>query len=590
MLFFAFLYIVFTVITTVLLDKTDQAFSIYTEGCTIRNFPLVGENIKNLVNFPRGTINCSKSDQLLNSNQTHIWIDEEAFSYYSILQITEFYCCYNSFKADKLIENISYGKCIQILGVIKALHEFVRVECFYFDNKIYQDYFVFPKTRQYSTKDLTKFSVIMFGIESVSRVNFLRTMPETAKFLKERGSIQLLGYNKLGDNSFPNLYPLLTGHSFNYILKVCIHNNNTNHSNLCSFIWDKFKMSGFLTALGSDSPAGLLGSYEYSLRKLPTDYYLQPFMYETRNLFKNKHYNYHLCCQNKFYYKILLNYVLDLSKNIEKHNVFGIFWEESVSHEHLNYPHLMDFDYRELLQKIENNGYLNESVIVFFSDHGMRWGEIVETEQGRLEERLPLMEVLFPIKFKTLYKIAYQNFKENSGRLTTPYDIYYTLNDLLDPTLLNDEIIFQRNNKRRNRKKSSLFLPVSQKRTCEFVGISEHWCTCYKGKRLQAGRRSTIFAAQHLMTHINGLLNNYPQCNKLTIESILEVTVIKDIRGSTFRVVIRASPGRGVFDGTLRMERGLWAVSGTVSRLNLYRGQSYCVQDNKIEMYCYCKY
>lgn len=592
---FAELFVILTVVSKVLLDKSksSQAFAIFTEGCIIRNYPLVGENIKNLVGFPQRTVDCLKSSPFLNSNQSHIWVEDDAIPYINKISPTDFFCCYTNFIANNKMGNISYGNCIEFSVVIKAQHEFVRVECFYLDNKIHIEFFLFPKLRPSSAKkDPTKFNVLIFGIESVSRMNFLRTMPETADFLHKRGSVQLLGYNKVGDNSYPNLFPLLTGQSFKDVLKKCIHTNNTVDSYDCIYIWDYFKDAGYVTAVGADSTAGLLGSYEYNFRQLPSDFYLQPFIYETRALFKNTQYNYHLCAGNKLYYKILLDYISDLSEHLEHNNMFGLFWEESVSHEQLNDPRIMDNDYSKLLLKLEDSGYLDETVVIFLSDHGMRWGDIVLTDQGRLEERLPLLEVLFPQKFKNLYKLAYQNFKENSGRLITPYDIYYTLIDLLNPVLLTDHTIQQRSLNEENLNKSSLFVPVSEKRTCALVGISEHWCTCYKGKSLQANHKSRNLAARHLITHINSLISDFPQCHALAVDSILDVSVNRDSQGSTFRVMIQASPGGGIFDGTLRRERGVWAVSGTVSRANLYRGQNTCFRHpnivESVEMYCYC--
>ncbi|XP_063839101.1 uncharacterized protein LOC135088147 [Ostrinia nubilalis] len=585
-LFALFLYYFIVSIESTL--SNSEAFAIFTEGCIIPAFPLISENIKGLVGLPKKTIDCAKSYPLLISNESHIIIEEAALEHYNVMEKAQFYCCYQSFYAKKSMEDIVYESCIQFTDTIEGRHEFVRVECYYLDSIFYTDFFIFMKnTKTIAGKESNKFNVMIFGLESVSRINFLRTMPGTAKFLRDRGSVQLLGYNKLGDNSFPNLFPLLLGKSFKdeNIYKY----NNTIDTNMGPFVWDQYKRSGYVTALGSDSMAGLLGAYEYNLNNLPTDYYLLPFMYESRTLFKNKFYNYHMCYQNKMYYKTLLNYIYGLSRNLKDNNLFGIFWEESVSHEQLNYPHIMDSQYLNLLIKLESSGYLNETVVIFLSDHGMRWGKIVQTEQGRQEERLPLVEILLPYQFKSLYKLAYKNLQTNAHRLTTPFDMHATLIDLLDPTLLNDEEIDKRSESGLYDNQSSLFLPISKNRTCEYVGISDHWCTCYKGKQLPTGHKTRIKAAKFLIQSINSILVRFPQCHKLSIKNILDVSMVRDVRGSTFRVAVEANPGGGIFDGTLRSERGVWANSGTISRLNLYRGQSDCVTDISVKLYCYCK-
>lgn len=50
-------------------------------------------------------------------------------------------------------------------------------------------------------------NVILFGIDSVSRMNLIRTMPKTAKHLHESGWFEMAGYNKV--SSSPSS-PLLT--------------------------------------------------------------------------------------------------------------------------------------------------------------------------------------------------------------------------------------------------------------------------------------------------------------------------------------------------------------------------------------------
>lgn len=594
MLFFVILY--FNLVITVTGFKSSDIFTISTKGCTIPTFPIVKENMQNIFQFPILKNNCSKSIALIKSNASHLWVAEDAYFHYGIQleKESDFYCCYRNFSAQDYIESISYGSCIPFSTSTKADHEFVRVECYYEDDKMYDDFFVFASAanKLFEKTDLyvLDYNVLIFGIESLSRINFLRTMPLTANFLKEKGAVQLLGYNKLGDNSLPNLAPLLTGKSMEQF-KLC-NKKEYFDSSTCSFIWDEYKNAGYVTALGADSIAGLLGSYEYKINKKPTDYYLQPFMFETRNLFHNKAYNFHLCVLNKFCYKILLNYIKGVTENVSDYKLFGMFWEESVTHEHINYPHIMDKDYSKLLRNLEDIGYLDDTILIFLSDHGMRWGEFVRTEQGRLEERLPLLEVLFPQKFRDRYKLAFNNFKMNSGRLTTPFDLYHTLKDLIRPYLLEDAKILKQTQKLwtsyQNLSSSSLFLPVSESRTCSTVGISEHWCACNRAGRIPASRKTKILAAEHLISHINILLAKYPQCHNLKIKEILQVSYVRDPHGRTFRVMVETVPGGGIFDGTLRRERGVWAISGTVSRLNSYRGQTSCLRNDYIEMYCYC--
>lgn len=51
-------------------------------------------------------------------------------------------------------------------------------------------------------------SVIMFGIDSMSRINIRRTMPKVYKFLTQSGWYEMQGYNKV--NFMPANYPRIT--------------------------------------------------------------------------------------------------------------------------------------------------------------------------------------------------------------------------------------------------------------------------------------------------------------------------------------------------------------------------------------------
>ncbi|XP_026726962.1 uncharacterized protein LOC113493268 [Trichoplusia ni] len=593
--FWEVLSYVIVIIKEVLTVFESEVFALRTEGCSIIDYPEVSDNIKSFVGPPQDSQNCASSMQLVTSNTSHIWVIEEALPSFNVLKEELFYCCYTNFSAIANMSNINYGDCKLFSSVIKAEHEFVRVECYYLDNKVYENFFLFnsldPISNTASNKD--SYNVLILGIESMSRLNFHRTMPLTANFLKDKGMIELLGYNKIGDNSFPNLFPILTGLSFDYV-KQAYTRNKVLDLNKCQFIWDKFKEKGYQTALGSDSIAAVLGTYEYSLRRQPTDNYLQPFIFETRNLFKDQHYNFHQCMGSKFFYQILLDYIYSLTHKLKNNNFFGMFWEESVSHEDLNMPNIMDESYHNFLKELHKENYLNKTVLVLLSDHGMRWGPIVQTAQGRSEERLPLLGILFPEQFRRRHKLAIKNILINTKRLTTPFDIYKTLLDLLNLKSLEDLALIERyrtlGSEYSLHSKTSLFLPVSPKRNCTTVGIEEHWCSCHKGKRIKIGSKLKISAALKLVMRLNELLNNYPQCQTLVLRRIYDVSLVENHKKwKIYTVMVKTAPGGGIFDATLiRRDASNWVVSGTVSRLNLYGNQSYCVPDATLKMYCFC--
>ena len=55
-------------------------------------------------------------------------------------------------------------------------------------------------------------NILLLGFDSVSRLNFERHFSLTKEFIKRKGFYTMYGCNKVGDNMYPNLVPLLTGH------------------------------------------------------------------------------------------------------------------------------------------------------------------------------------------------------------------------------------------------------------------------------------------------------------------------------------------------------------------------------------------
>lgn len=575
-------------------------FTIKTDGCVIPGLNPSDETIKELIKYPHELKNCSREYymQLVDSNNTHIWVQEENFPFYYIWNERDFHCCYRHFTFEILNSyerSLEDSECYLFKKIINVSHEFVYTDCFYLDKKIYENFFLFaPKKSGFpdNSKLSKSYNVLIIGLESISRINFQRTMPKTVQFLKSKGAIDLHGYNKIGDNSLPNLLPLLAGKSLEEASN-CVRNNIWINDYNCSFLWNKYQNASFITALAADSDAGVFELY-FNFEKPPTTYYLYPFIeLSTKYIANYKILNYFICMGNKFYYKVLLDYMKKLTINLEREKLFGFFWQESLSHDLINSPMIMDNDYVEFLKEFDRNGYLDKSIVILLSDHGFRWGQITLTAQGHIEERLPFVYFLIPHNFRARYKKAVQYLETNAAaRLTTAYDVHETLLHLLDETQLQDHAIdIKLNTDFTKQRGISLFLPIPSNRTCSVAGIGDHWCTCHKGRIMPAKHKYGQEAAKQLVSHINRLLNRYPQCTQLRVQNIYSATYVKDkrARGVTYSVTISTTPGGGIFDASLRRERRSWAVLGTVSRLNLYKQQSKCIDNRYLKMYCYCE-
>ena len=86
------------------------------------------------------------------------------------------------------------------------------------------------------------------------------------------------GYNKVGDNTFPNLAAVLTGLTMEQLKNQCWTSSNIPFDK-CPFIWKDYSELGYVTAYAEDQPPGSTFNYHKTGFVIPpTDYYIRPFL------------------------------------------------------------------------------------------------------------------------------------------------------------------------------------------------------------------------------------------------------------------------------------------------------------------------
>lgn len=205
---------------------------------------------------------------------------------------------------------------------------------------------------------------------------------------------------------------------------------------------------------------------------------------------------------------------------------------------------------------------------------------------------------------------------ENSKRMTTPFDIHETLNDIAWGT-------FTKPKKPLNNKKMprgySLFGPTPKNRTCSEAGVPEDYCPCFKEKEIPIEEAKK--AAQVLLARINDILTNAPDveksehknvqdfvCSPLELDKITYASirlpsekVLVDpkvdnemVRAGIqvqYRIVLQAKqPSGAILEGIVVRDftANRWYTTNEFERNNAYGETSSCVMDSVLKKLCFC--
>lgn len=253
-------------------------------------------------------------------------------------------------------------------------------------------------------KEMDRLSVLMLGIDGLSRAQMIRSMPKTRQFLFDYpGTFELTQHSKVGLNTFPNVIAILTGKSLGDIEKEGWNTKMSMDS--IRFIWSDFEDAGYMSQLILDKK--MVTSFHTSKlgwRKSPVTFYNRPTVC-TSDIDQVMRQNGGNCIGDTPEIKVLTDYQLDLvrfannisvSKKIddEKHNLnnfnhnknrdrktrpfFSYNFFTRLTHDDQNQASSADHLFLEFLQKLSNTeeNMLNNTILFFFSDHGPRFGQI----------------------------------------------------------------------------------------------------------------------------------------------------------------------------------------------------------------------
>ncbi|CAL1265563.1 unnamed protein product [Larinioides sclopetarius] len=507
------------------------------------------------------------------------------------------------------------GKVIELEFGVPLGEDYVAVSC-KLNGMQYEQYFPLVPLKQHVEAERSSIAppnpalnVILIGIDSVSKLNFLRHFPRTHAFLNEKlKPFEMNGYTKVGDNTFPNLVPLLTGQFVEYWWNETV--KNTMFFDNVGFIWKEYARRGYRTFYAEDNP--LAGTFNYIKRGFynpPTDYYFRPLALALemwKYLIKPEK---DFCLKSQIDYDFIYKYLQDFAQTMDTRPYFGFAMVSTITHDKLNNAGWADEPTVRLLEGLWNSGSLNNTLLVLFSDHGLRFGKIRHTYVGKFEERLPLMYIHAPKWFLDQYPDIAKNLKINQDRLMTLFDIHATMLHLLDLTKSQVE----RSGLTLGR---SLFEEISPNRTCDDAYIQTHWCPCQEFDIIGSNSPEAINASQAIINDINSKLEPFHGvCEVLEVDTIMDARVGKandlmlqylrtenEVINKTvyigdevapledYMITLVAKPGGAVFEGTVRRntEDNSYSILG-LSRISMYGTTSWCIDSQKLKIFCYCK-
>ncbi|KAI6237606.1 hypothetical protein M3Y95_00283100 [Aphelenchoides besseyi] len=322
------------------------------------------------------------------------------------------------------------------------------------------------------------FSVALLILDSNSRNQFVRHAPQTLKFMKEQGFQILHGYNKVADNSAVNLLPLLAGktfdlkkHGIEHLIRPDMHltpemikDDVWKHANMLTKL---MKERGCATLWNDDIMVPKLGLLNYDqfkgFYKPVADYHYRPYyeyLYQKQDARK-------ACVNGHLITRRMLGIWERFSTKYARECHFAFTFLTALTHDNANAVELLDQTMYDALLRMKYKGVFDNTIMIIMGDHGQRMSEVQHTYSGRIEERMPLMGVYFPEKFRKAYPEKLRNFIVNKNRFLSNYDMHETFRELLG---FNDP--------KRQPVGKSLFHEIPKDRLCNDTRVVHQHCTC----------------------------------------------------------------------------------------------------------------
>ncbi|XP_026757883.1 uncharacterized protein LOC113517421 isoform X2 [Galleria mellonella] len=580
--------------------STKRAEMIDTPGCQI---PVALINYREETSKKPGS--CGRRAVFLKKigiDKVQVSIKSRIMKKYLRKSIT-YHCCYKFISRSNQPGhehiNIKYTNCQHVEDGATVLLEtdFINIKCFEHDKRntthvIYNDVYGFIKkinvTKPEATDCKEKYNVLMLGMDSMSLPHVVQTMSRTVNFLKDNYWPGFRGFHKVGDNTLPNLMATFTGKNISTISQICSGKMDDCNDLL---IWSTFKEAGYVTAYGEDYiklPDTF--SKDYVFKRQPTDHYMRTLFLSGETVTGGQNL---LCAGKESSGQQILNFAFDFSNTYRNESFFGVFWLNSYSHNPNSRPQNADKMFENFFNQLTYSGVLSNTFIIFFSDHGIRFGDHRLKVESYYDERMPFLFMWIPTEFRSKNPDLYKAIVINQFRLVTPYDLYNTLIDINKMATCNNT----------NKDVSegcpncqSLFEVVSANRTCRDAAINDKWCSCHKLYPLDIEDSSGVKSVLHVVSYIQTVVNSMKTqkcwgCMPLSLKKIHRIHFYYDNNKSNLYYVVAflMNPGNTSYEATVLQKGKEMEIIGPVSYISAYKGLGKCTFKARDRLFCICK-
>lgn len=320
-------------------------------------------------------------------------------------------------------------------------------------------------------------NVIHFFIDSLSRDNFRRKLPKTKAFFEkyfnndnsEAQVFQFFKYHGIASWTLANMVPIFFGVDFTHRRDPAPQHYNKY-----------FKEAGFVTGQGH----GYCGKEIFDLEPGNMEKFnFEYFDHEINTIYCDPNFSVpghpfailngpYAMKRRCLYGKDTHTYIFDYVKSFwDKYQNEPKFFRLAFQDAHEGTGEVvqyMDDKIVDLFNFLEKKGSLQDTIIVFHSDHGLNmpgFYTFVDAEDFHIEKSLPTFFLVLPQQVAQKHK---KELKAKENMLVTPYDIHNTFLHIVNAP-----------REAFNKVGGSLFETINEKkRDCDKFRIRDPFCNC----------------------------------------------------------------------------------------------------------------